>query len=107
MGWRGDRAARTIIIRPRVIRCFNSNTCRAARALLGWSQAQLAFTAKVGLSTVAGYERGQNKTLAPLYVEAMERALCEGGIEFLNHGSPGVRLRPKMRTTKKSLSVLS
>jgi len=69
-------------------------TCRAGRALLGWSQEALAKAACVGLSTLRTFETGRGSpTKANL--NAIEHALATGGIEFIaeNGGGPGVRLR--------------
>ena len=56
--------------------------CRGARAILGWSQQDLAARAEVARTTVADYELGQiapqARTLRDL-VAALEAA----GIEFL------------------------
>lgn len=68
--------------------------CRAARALLDWSQQQLADAARVGIVTVRQFEGGgarpRNATL-----EVISRALESAGVEFIaeNGGGPGVRLR--------------
>lgn len=64
----------------------------AARDLLGMSQEELAVAAGVSAATLTSWERGQRvprRETIRLVVEALERR----GIEFLNHGSPGVRLR--------------
>jgi transcriptional regulator with XRE-family HTH domain len=67
---------------------------RAARALINWSQQQLAEAARVGVVTVRQFESGaaqpRNSTL-----EVIERALEAAGVEFIaqNGGGPGVRLR--------------
>lgn len=65
-------------------------TCRAGRALLGWTQATLASRAKVGLSTVRNYEAERG---APIRnnLEAIQRALESAGVEFLS--GDGVRVR--------------
>jgi transcriptional regulator with XRE-family HTH domain len=69
--------------------------CRAARGLLDWTQAQLAESARVGLSTVRGFETGK-KTPVLHNFEAIQSALVNAGIEFLgDETSPGVRLLPK------------
>lgn len=68
---------------------------KAARALLGWEQRDLAEAAGVAIGTVRRMEgiegpvRGQHET-----VRKVQQALEAAGIEFLNHGAPGVRLRP-------------
>lgn len=69
-------------------------TCRAARALLDWSQQQLATAAHVGLSTVKGFEGG-NKAPMRNNLVAMRRALEEAGVIFVpeNGEGPGVRMR--------------
>ncbi len=67
---------------------------RAARALLDWSQDQLAEKAAVSLSTVRDYEKerrgGEIEGL-----KAIRRALENDGVVFIsgdNHLGPGVRL---------------
>ncbi len=68
--------------------------CRAARALVDWSQQQLADAARVGNATIRNFESGksaaQNATL-----DVLQRALEAAGVEFIaeNGGGPGVRLR--------------
>lgn len=67
--------------------------CRGARAMLGWSQSELAEAADVSRATVVDFERGarvpHRNNLA-----AIRRALETAGIEFIseNGGGPGVRL---------------
>ena len=65
----------------------------AARKLLKMSQAELATATGLTLWTITRFERGQ--TVRPEAVEAVREALLERGIEFLNGGAPGVRLRRK------------
>ncbi len=69
-------------------------TCRAARALLNWSQTQLASAARVGLSTVKSYEAERTVPIRN-NLEAIERALEAAGVEFIaeNGGGAGVRLK--------------
>jgi transcriptional regulator with XRE-family HTH domain len=55
---------------------------RAARAWLGWSQAELAKRAGVGLSTVQDFERGQ-RTPIPNNIAAMRRAIETAGVLLL------------------------
>lgn len=67
--------------------------CRAARALIGWSQDQLSAASKVAKATIANFEAGKRdpypRTLVDLRV-----ALEAAGVEFIerNGGGPGVRI---------------
>jgi transcriptional regulator with XRE-family HTH domain len=69
---------------------MNSNQCKAARALLGLTQDQLAGRAKVGLSTVIDYERGR-RTVSDEKIQDIQIALELAGIIFLD--GDGVKLR--------------
>ena len=68
--------------------------CRAARALLGISQDDLALRAKVAKRTIASFEGG-NHQLAPRTLDAIRAALEAAGVVFLpeNGNGPGVALR--------------
>lgn len=55
---------------------------RAARALLGWTQQQLADKALVSFNAVARLERGQVDSRSTT-VAHVEQALRAGGVEFL------------------------
>ncbi len=70
---------------------------RMARAALGWGVRELANAAKVSVDTIARFERGDE--LRERTVEAIQRALEVGGIEFIaeNGGGPGVRLRKPLK----------
>src|SRR5579862_8640283 len=59
---------------------------RAARALLAWSQQDLAKKAGVAASTVADFERGY-RTPVPNNAEAMRTALERAGVSFLPGGA--------------------
>ena len=52
---------------------------RAARALLGWSQRDLAKLAKIAISTVADFERGQRIPI-PQNIQAIRDAITASGI---------------------------
>lgn len=67
-------------------------TSRAARGLLGWSQAKLAERAGVSRFTVINFENGVRRETSAANVAAIERALAAAGIKFQNGGQPGVRL---------------
>jgi len=67
---------------------------RAARALLGWSQQQLADKAIVSLNALARLEKG-NVDSRVSTVAAIQKALAKAGVEFLSPDvkGEGVRLR--------------
>jgi predicted transcriptional regulator len=75
---------------------------KAARALLGWSQEDLATTADVSVPTVKRLEAvngllgGREKTRIKL-----RKALEGAGIEFTNGDHPGVRLHTSGRKGKR------
>jgi transcriptional regulator with XRE-family HTH domain len=68
--------------------------CRAARALIGWSQNDLETAAAVAKKTLADFERGARTPYARTLV-AIRNALELAGVEFIerNGGGPGVRLK--------------
>lgn len=59
---------------------------KAARALLGWSQADLARASQLAPSTVADFERGQRTPVAN-NLSAMRAALEGGGVQFRAGGA--------------------
>jgi transcriptional regulator with XRE-family HTH domain len=69
---------------------------RAARGLLGWSQAQLAEAAGVSRATV---NRAETIAVSAAATTGLVEALQKGGIIFVeeNGEGPGVRLRKKSR----------
>lgn len=73
---------------------ITGNQLRAARALAGVDQAWLAERAGVSVNTVRNMEsRGAAAiTSGVVTVRRVQVALEAAGIEFLNHGRPGVRL---------------
>lgn len=70
--------------------------CRAGRALVDWTQEELAIEAGVCRSTVREFENG-NHDLQRAKADAIVEALQNAGVEFLsNEGAgPGVRLKVK------------
>ena len=73
---------------------ITSDLIRAARALLRWSQGDLARASGVSLPTIKRLEAipgimgAHSSTVA-----ALRRALESAGIEFTNGNGPGLRLR--------------
>lgn len=70
--------------------------CRAARGLLGWSQAQLSAASHVSPASIANFESGKRKPIAN-NLAALQSALEQAGIIFIdqNGNGPGVRLRDR------------
>jgi len=68
--------------------------CRAARALLAWSQQQLASAARVAIVTVQQFEIGRSQPRRAT-LDVIRRAFEAAGVEFIdeNGGGQGVRLR--------------
>ena len=58
---------------------------RAARALLGWTQGDLAKRANVGVRTIARIENGEDVTA--LARTAVARAFEDGGVRIFAHVS--------------------
>ena len=67
---------------------------RAARALLGWSQQQLADQAIVSLNALVRLEKG-NVDSRISTVAAVQKALVKAGIEFLDADQKGEGVRLK------------
>lgn len=67
--------------------------CRAARALLEWTQQVLADAAHVGVVTVLNFEAGASHPHRAT-LDAIVRAFEGAGVEFIDNGAgPGVRLK--------------
>ena len=73
---------------------LNRAQSRAARALLEWSQADLAARSNLSKSTVRDFEIGRRQP-AINNLAAMRRALEEAGIELFNDNAPGARLHQR------------
>ena len=78
---------------------------KAARALLAWSQEQLATAAGISIPTIKRLE-AQDGPLGGRMdtVQQIEAALTAAGVEFIeeNGGGPGVRLKKKAARKPKS-----
>lgn len=59
--------------------------CRAARALLDWSQQELADTAGVGVVTVRQLESGSSQPRRAT-MDVLRRALESAGVQFVSQG---------------------
>jgi len=83
------------------------NQLRAARALVGMDQTTLARAAQVNINTIGSMEgRGSAVLTSGLdKIKAVMAALEAAGVEFLNDGRPGVRMRAP--TIEFSLTVES
>ncbi len=71
------------------------NQLKAARALIGVEQKELAEAVGVNVNTIRSMEAAGTGPIAgrAQNVQAVQRAMEERGVEFLNHGNPGVRIR--------------
>lgn len=70
---------------------MTSAQCRAARALLNWSQEQLAGESGVSVTAIRNFERGATQPMRA-NLAALVSALETAGVEFTNGGRPGVRM---------------
>lgn len=71
--------------------------CRAARALIGWSQEDLERESRIAKKTIADFERDA-RTQHASTGDALQSALQAAGVVFIpeNGGGAGVRLRQAM-----------
>lgn len=70
--------------------------CRAARALLDWTQERLSKESKVGAKTIVDFEQGKRKPFART-IRDLRETFETAGIEFTNGDAPGLRLKPRRR----------
>ena len=77
------------------------NQLRAARSLVAMDQVTLAERSGVSANTIRSMEgKGAGGLTSGLdTVRAVQSALEAAGVEFLNHGRPGVRLRGDERVS--------
>ena len=73
---------------------LNAAQCRAARALIGWSQDKLAADAMVSKATIANFEAERRNPYDRTLLD-IQSTLEDAGVEFIekNGGGPGVRLK--------------
>lgn len=74
-----------LAVADRVAGMIKAEHVRAGRALLDWTQRELARRAQLGLSTVRDYEAGRRIPL-PENLEAMRRTMEAAGLQFLDDG---------------------
>ena len=87
-------------IESRKLAAMQAAQIRAARALLGWRQEDLAKAAKVGLATIARIEQGEGMVQGNFStITKIQQALEREGISFTasQDGGIGVRLQKKPR----------
>lgn len=68
---------------------MNVEQCRAARALLNWSAADLATKAQLGSATVRRFE--SSRPVQSASVDAMRLALEQAGVVFIGNGEASRR----------------
>jgi transcriptional regulator with XRE-family HTH domain len=86
-----------------VVGMITARQIRAARALLGWSQQQLADKAIVSLNALARLEKGAVDSRIST-VLSIQKALAKAGVEFLeaDQKGEGVRLKSPRAWSKLS-----
>ncbi len=73
---------------------ITSEQCRAARALLKWTQGEVAEKADLALSTIKDFE-AERRTPHASNLAEIERIFTAAGIEFTNGDAPGIRLHKR------------
>ena len=81
---------------------LQASQIRAARALLGWRQEDLAKASKVGLATVARIEQGEGPAQGHVStIIRIQDALQHAGVRFVEDDDRGfgvlIEKRPKRR----------
>jgi transcriptional regulator with XRE-family HTH domain len=75
-----------------VVSMITARQIRAARALLGWSQQELADRAIISLNALNRLERGEVDPRVSTLM-AVHKALADAGVEFLPIGEKGEGVR--------------
>ena len=78
---------------------FSPSQIRAARALVGWSQTEVATAAGLSIPTVKRAEADGGIHVSDDAMVAIANALKKAGVEFIseNGGGAGVRLAKRQR----------
>ena len=66
--------------------------CLEARTLLKWTRDRLASRCGVSADTLRGFELGR-LVPRPAKLAAIQRGLEEAGVDFIDDGKPGMKLR--------------
>jgi hypothetical protein len=73
--------------------------CRAARALIGFEQTDLASASSVSKSTIGAFEiKGENARLSTKNNRALVDAFQRAGIEFIDENGRGLGVRLRERS---------
>jgi transcriptional regulator with XRE-family HTH domain len=79
---------------------------RAARALLGWEQIELATRSHIAIGTIRRMESFSGEVGSrTLTLSQVIAALEKAGIQFLNDDAPGVRLRQFPYQLRRSICL--
>ena len=80
---------------------IGGSQCRLARALLGWSQRDLAAATHIGLRSLIDFENGA-RPLKPVLIAAIEKALSDQGIVWIDDADwVGVKIRRTMLAPRR------
>ena len=72
---------------------INGKQISDARALLGWTESELAIKSRISVLGIQRIEK--HGTGESIFIEALQKALEAGGIEFIKDGDQrSVRLKP-------------
>lgn len=71
---------------------ITSSQCKAARGLLGWSQAELAKAARVNIDTLIAFENSTRATHRHTIL-AFQKAFEEAGLLFVDENGAGIGVR--------------
>lgn len=74
---------------------MTGNQLRAARSLIGWSQAQLSEKTGLSIPTIKRAEGSAALSASEKAIGSIRQALEQAGVEFIpeNGGGAGVRLK--------------